>query len=190
MPNLKLINIKLCLWRRVEVSCFSTTTADAINTAKPCRAACDMWVKNSLGYCKPEKYSIWFRSTIDIYNKCYTCSICVCIACIRSDGWAGSSSLQLPDINNMSDAQSIRDGASSVASASSSRHKADPAAGGSSRRMSMSRRPSETGLSHQSNVGGRQGLHQNTVKLENTYRMELDERYRFQPTTVSKILGN
>jgi len=25
----------------VEVSCFSTTTADAINTAKPCRAACD-----------------------------------------------------------------------------------------------------------------------------------------------------
>jgi len=29
-------------WRRVEVSCFSTTTADAINSAKPCRAACDM----------------------------------------------------------------------------------------------------------------------------------------------------
>jgi len=26
----------------VEVSCFSTTTADAINTAKPCRAACDL----------------------------------------------------------------------------------------------------------------------------------------------------
>jgi len=25
----------------VEASCFSTTTADAINTAKPCRAACD-----------------------------------------------------------------------------------------------------------------------------------------------------
>jgi len=25
----------------VEVSCFSTTTADTINTAKPCRAACD-----------------------------------------------------------------------------------------------------------------------------------------------------
>jgi len=25
----------------VEVSCFSTTTADAINTAKPCRAAGD-----------------------------------------------------------------------------------------------------------------------------------------------------
>jgi len=27
----------------VEVSCFSTTTADAINTAKPCRAACDIY---------------------------------------------------------------------------------------------------------------------------------------------------
>jgi len=40
-PNLKSIDTKLCLWRRVEVSCFSTTTADAINTAKPCRAACD-----------------------------------------------------------------------------------------------------------------------------------------------------
>jgi len=26
----------------VEVSCFSTTTADAIYTAKPCRAACDV----------------------------------------------------------------------------------------------------------------------------------------------------
>jgi len=26
---------KLYLWRKVEVSCFSTTTADAINTAKP-----------------------------------------------------------------------------------------------------------------------------------------------------------
>jgi len=25
----------------VEVSCFSTSMADAINTAKPCRAACD-----------------------------------------------------------------------------------------------------------------------------------------------------
>jgi len=38
---LKSIDTKLCLWRRVEVSCFSTTTADAINTAKPCRDACD-----------------------------------------------------------------------------------------------------------------------------------------------------
>jgi len=33
-PNLKSIDIKLCLWRRIEVSCFSTTTADAINTAR------------------------------------------------------------------------------------------------------------------------------------------------------------
>jgi len=33
-PNVKSIEIKLCLWRKVEVSCFSTTTADAINTAK------------------------------------------------------------------------------------------------------------------------------------------------------------
>jgi len=41
-PNLKSIDMKLWLWRRVEVSCFSTTTADAINTAKPCRAACDL----------------------------------------------------------------------------------------------------------------------------------------------------
>jgi len=40
-PNIKSIDIKLCLWRMVEVSCFSTTTADAINTAKPCQAACD-----------------------------------------------------------------------------------------------------------------------------------------------------
>jgi len=32
---------KIVPWRRVEVSCFSTTMADAINTAKPCRAACD-----------------------------------------------------------------------------------------------------------------------------------------------------
>jgi len=31
-------DIKLCLWRRVEVSCFITTTADAINTARPCIA--------------------------------------------------------------------------------------------------------------------------------------------------------
>jgi len=29
------------IMRRFEVLCFSTTTADAINTAKPCRAACD-----------------------------------------------------------------------------------------------------------------------------------------------------
>jgi len=40
-PNFKSIEIKLCLWRSVEVLCFSTTEADAINTAKPCRAACD-----------------------------------------------------------------------------------------------------------------------------------------------------
>jgi len=33
--NFKSIEIQLCLWRRVEVSCFSTTEADAINTAKP-----------------------------------------------------------------------------------------------------------------------------------------------------------
>jgi len=33
------------LWWVVEVSCFSTTTADAINTAKPCRAACDVPLK-------------------------------------------------------------------------------------------------------------------------------------------------
>jgi len=44
-PNVKSIGIKLCLWRMVEVSCFSTTTADAINTAKPCRAACDTRIK-------------------------------------------------------------------------------------------------------------------------------------------------
>jgi len=43
-PNVKSIDIKLCLWRRVEASCFSTTMADAINTAKPCRAACDVAV--------------------------------------------------------------------------------------------------------------------------------------------------
>jgi len=40
MPNVKSIDIKLSLWRRVEVSCFSTTT-DEINTTKPRRAACD-----------------------------------------------------------------------------------------------------------------------------------------------------
>jgi len=33
---------KMCLWRSVEVSCFSTTTADAINTAKPC-----LWLWNT-----------------------------------------------------------------------------------------------------------------------------------------------
>jgi len=33
---------KLWIWQRVEVQCFSTTTADAINMAKPCRAAC-LW---------------------------------------------------------------------------------------------------------------------------------------------------
>jgi len=32
-PNFKSIEIQLCLWRRVEVSCLSITTADAINTA-------------------------------------------------------------------------------------------------------------------------------------------------------------
>jgi len=31
-PNVKSIDIKVCLRRMVEVSCFSTTTADAINT--------------------------------------------------------------------------------------------------------------------------------------------------------------
>jgi len=46
-PNLKSIDIQLCLWRRVEVSRFSTTTADAINTAKPCRAACE-WLDERL----------------------------------------------------------------------------------------------------------------------------------------------
>jgi len=40
-PNLKSIDIKLWLWQRVKVLCFCTTTADAINTAKPCRATCD-----------------------------------------------------------------------------------------------------------------------------------------------------
>jgi len=38
-PNLKSIDVKVRLWRRVEVSCFSTTKADAINTAKPCWSA-------------------------------------------------------------------------------------------------------------------------------------------------------
>jgi len=42
--NLYSLDIKLCLWRRVEVSCFITTTADAINKAKPCRAVCDYHV--------------------------------------------------------------------------------------------------------------------------------------------------
>jgi len=40
-PHLKSPDIRLWLWRRVEVSCVSSTTADAINTAKPCLAACD-----------------------------------------------------------------------------------------------------------------------------------------------------
>jgi len=40
-PNLKSIDIKLWLWRRFEVLCVSTTTANSINTTKPCRAACD-----------------------------------------------------------------------------------------------------------------------------------------------------
>jgi len=35
-PNVKSIDMKLCLLRIVEVSDFSSTTADAINTAKPC----------------------------------------------------------------------------------------------------------------------------------------------------------
>jgi len=49
LPNvIKSLDIKLCLWRRVEVSCFSTTTADAINTARPCRAACDPAFANSI----------------------------------------------------------------------------------------------------------------------------------------------
>jgi len=38
LPNVITHEIKLCHWRRVEVSsCFSTTTADAINTANSCR---------------------------------------------------------------------------------------------------------------------------------------------------------
>jgi hypothetical protein len=92
----------------------------------------------------------------------------------------------------MSDAQSLRDGASSVTSVSvttPSRRisKVDQAA--VNRRMSMSRRPSVAGLSHMSNVGFRHGLQQSTVKYENTYRMEPEERHRFHPTMVSKILG-
>jgi len=43
----KSIDIKLCLWRRVEVSCFSTTTADAINAAKPY----DTYFRASLSLC-------------------------------------------------------------------------------------------------------------------------------------------
>jgi len=46
----------------VEVSCFSTTTADAINTAKPCRAACDYFlirpqyfIANEIGNCEGGK---------------------------------------------------------------------------------------------------------------------------------------
>jgi len=35
------VDIKLWIWRRFEVLCFRTTTADVLNTAKPCRAACD-----------------------------------------------------------------------------------------------------------------------------------------------------
>jgi len=42
-PNFKSINIKLYLWRRVEFSCFSTTTVDAINTAKPCDERVTWW---------------------------------------------------------------------------------------------------------------------------------------------------
>jgi len=36
-----------------EVSCFSTTTADAINTAKPCRAACDNLLMENASSLKP-----------------------------------------------------------------------------------------------------------------------------------------
>jgi len=39
-PNLKPID--KINWRRDEVSCFSTTTVDAINTTKPCRPGC-LW---------------------------------------------------------------------------------------------------------------------------------------------------
>jgi len=38
----KSIKINFWVWRRVEVSCFCITTADAINTAKPCRPGC-LW---------------------------------------------------------------------------------------------------------------------------------------------------
>jgi len=43
--------ISNCDWRRVEVSCFSTTTADAINTAKPCRVACDQSIHSNQYLC-------------------------------------------------------------------------------------------------------------------------------------------
>ena len=118
----------------------------------------------------------------------------LCCTYFRADVELHGRYLYTVDLYKMSDAQSIRDGASSVASMSSSttaRHasKTDQATGGS-RRMSVSRRPSVAGLSHQSIVGGRQGQQQSTVKFENTYRMQPDERHRFQPTMVSKILGS
>jgi len=58
MPNVKSIDIKLCLWQSVEASCFSTTTADAINTARPCWAACD-WCHIHLDHDLQTKAGIW-----------------------------------------------------------------------------------------------------------------------------------
>jgi len=45
----------------VEVSCFSTTTADAINTAKPYRAACDSCLRKYWLLIKYQRYSKKFK---------------------------------------------------------------------------------------------------------------------------------
>jgi len=51
------------------------------------------------------------------------------------------------------------------------------------RRASSSRRPS---VSHRTDHAGRQVLQ----RLENTYRMEPDDKDRFHPGVVEEMLGN
>jgi len=52
----------------VEVSCFSTTEADAINTAKPCRAACDREL-----YVAHDRYRTVSAGCLAVYPQLKTC---------------------------------------------------------------------------------------------------------------------
>jgi len=90
LPNPRQIwNKCIYNWRRVEVSCFSTITADAINTAKPSRAACDLlarhineitrYAKNI--YIRRDKMRwgsnlIWYKYCSRLISLCYEIVSC------------------------------------------------------------------------------------------------------------------
>jgi len=86
----------------------------------------------------------------------------------------------------LSDIASARESSSASSTVASLRRPSRAAGSGQSygsRRASHSHRPS---TSYRTDQFGRQVLQQ---KLENTYRMEPDDKDRFQPGVVEKMLG-